>query len=107
MSFICPRCKQYTLEIKKIAKAVLGPMDDEKSIQLVGCSCGFKGVAVYEESRRGAGSVFNHDGYMVPDELVDKLKEKMVGGGEVAADDFTINKITQQKFDHFSMDLAS
>lgn len=107
MSFLCPQCKKYTLEIKKTIKAVPGSMDDEKSIQLIACPCGFEGIAVYEESRRGAESVFNHDGYVAPTDLVSKLKEKMVDGKGIETDDFIINKITKQKFDYFPMDLAS
>jgi hypothetical protein len=41
---------------------------DEIALQIVGCErCGFEGIAVYEESRRGAldDDSFDHTGYRV------------------------------------------
>ena len=55
MSFACPEC--LTKSLKITAKLELPPdsRSDEITVQVVACSrCGFAGVAVYEESRRGA-----------------------------------------------------
>jgi hypothetical protein len=57
MPFLCPQCStpRRSLEIK--AKIELPPdsRSDEITLQVVECSgCSFSGIAVYEESRRGA-----------------------------------------------------
>ncbi len=56
MSLDCPSCQNPTLEI--LHSLELGPDgdSDENTLQTVSCSsCSFLGVAVNEESRRGAG----------------------------------------------------
>lgn len=55
MAFICPQCfGKGTLEIKVSMQLPSDSRSDEIALQTVGCSqCGFQGLAVYEESRRG------------------------------------------------------
>lgn len=55
----------------KIKESVdLGSDDryDERAIQELACACGFSGLALYEESRRGhfRGEVVHHTGYRYP-----------------------------------------
>ena len=68
--FKCPACQGYSLKIERSME--LPPSDvDETSVQTVKCeTCGFRGIAVYEESRRGSMSSdsFRHLGYEVSDE---------------------------------------
>lgn len=64
--FICPACKEKSLAI--IKSLDLGPdkRSDEVAIQCVECqNCEFKGIAIYEESRRGASESINHYGYKI------------------------------------------
>ena len=73
MSFNCPKCKSagsltvsYSIELPPDSRS------DEIALQLVACSmddCGFRGVAIYEESRRSAldSEHWDHTGYQVSD----------------------------------------
>ena len=68
MTFLCPSCSRPDLNI--IRRIELPPDDqwDEIAVQELACSasgCGFKGIAVYEESRRGAldSECVVHTGY--------------------------------------------
>ncbi len=68
MAFICPDCAAKTLAI--ILRLELPPDSrwDEITLQTLACArCGFAGVAVYQESRRGAleSETVHHDGYRV------------------------------------------
>ncbi|MFQ5400288.1 MAG: hypothetical protein ACE5E7_11905 [Anaerolineae bacterium] len=69
MSFRCPSCE--TADSLKIVSALELPPDvrsDEITLQIVRCTgCGFRGAAVYEESRRGSldSESWHHDGYYV------------------------------------------
>jgi len=49
---------------------------DEITLQVVGClQCGMRGLAVYEESRRGSfgSECFDHTGYLAPAATVDAV----------------------------------
>ncbi|MCB9418243.1 MAG: hypothetical protein H6667_00445 [Ardenticatenaceae bacterium] len=49
---------------------------DEIALQIVKCKgCGFRGTAVYEESRRGAEESWHHVGYIVPKASVTRLSK--------------------------------
>jgi hypothetical protein len=67
--FLCPECS--TPRSLKITSRIELPPDsrsDEIALQIVRCSqCGFAGIAVYEESRRGrlGTESFDHVGYRV------------------------------------------
>ncbi len=69
MPFVCPEC--MTRGTLKITHSIELPSDsrsDEIAVQIVRCShCKFRGVAVYEESRRGAldSESVDHRGYKV------------------------------------------
>jgi hypothetical protein len=69
MAFRCPQCAQPG--VLEIAASIELPPDsrsDEVTLQVVACQrCGFQGLAVYEESRRGAleSETWEHTGYRV------------------------------------------
>jgi hypothetical protein len=73
MSFECIGCGQFTLSI--IASIEFPPdnRSDEITLQLAKCSlCGFEGLVVYEESRRGSlmDDCWDHYGYHIrPDDF--------------------------------------
>lgn len=69
MPFLCPECSAPK-SVRIGLKIELPPdsRSDEIAVQVVECSqCGFAGIAVYEESRRGASGSesFDHIGYRV------------------------------------------
>src|SRR5688500_20158651 len=78
MSFICPDCSGRRL---RIASSLELPPDrwwDEITLQVVECpDCGFRGAAVYEESRRGAldSEAWNHRGHRLAEVLMRTLIE--------------------------------
>ena len=69
MAFKCPACNGGLLGIEMSMN--LPPVyDDEIQLQMVKCeACGFRGIAVYRESRRGSlkSNSFFHLGYEVSD----------------------------------------
>jgi hypothetical protein len=70
MAFRCPRC-QGAQRLAIVRRLELPPdvRSDEITLQVVRCqACGFAGIAVYEESRRGAFGEehWNHTGYHAP-----------------------------------------
>jgi hypothetical protein len=83
MPFVCPECR--TPGSLKITHRIELPSDsrsDEIAVQIVKCSrCPFHGVAVYEESRRGAldSESVDHYGYKVKaadlKSLINKIKK--------------------------------
>jgi len=69
MSFQCPDCSA-SKSLRIGARIELPPdsRSDEIALQIITCShCGFAGIAVYEESRRGAmgDESFDHAGFRV------------------------------------------
>lgn len=80
MSFICPECSGSRL---RIASSIEVPPDrwwDEIALQVVECpECGFRGAAVYEESRRGAldSEAWNHRGIRLAEPLLRTLIENI------------------------------
>lgn len=77
MAFRCPQC--LTRDSLEIAWALELPPDslsEEISLQVVTCGvCKFRGLAVYEESRRGDPEVdtWQHIGYWVSPDSVDSI----------------------------------
>ena len=66
MGLTCPMCGQDSLKIKSSLEMPPDVRSDEITVQLIECSqCGFKGVGVYEESRRGRldSESVDHYGY--------------------------------------------
>jgi hypothetical protein len=77
MPFACPNCG--TPSSLRITSSIELPPDsrsDEIALQIVACArCGFRGAAVYEESRRGSldSEAVDHRGYRVPAESLNSL----------------------------------
>jgi len=68
MPFLCPICSEKSLRITSKIELPPDSRSDEIALQIVECSrCGFAGIAIYEESRRGAldSDSFDHTGYRV------------------------------------------
>ena len=79
MPFLCPECSSSQRSLKIKARIELPPdsRSDEIALQIVVCSqCRFAGIAVYEESRRGAldSESFTHVGYRASAEDVRRLR---------------------------------
>jgi len=63
-NFICPDCKTKSLVILKSIELGTDSRSDEYSLQAIKCkNCGMVGVAIYEESDRGAEETWDHAGY--------------------------------------------
>ena len=81
MSFQCPQCS-VPGSLNIVSKIELPPdsRSDEITLQVIKCpECGFSGIAVYEESRRGSfdSESFDHTGYYIDtDDL--KIIEQMI-----------------------------
>lgn len=91
--FICDDCKSKALVIKKSME--LGPDDqsDERSLQAIVClTCGFKGVALYEESRRGRGESWRHYGFKVTSSVYESVLEA-INCNDMAVDITIINNV--------------
>ncbi len=75
MSFTCPDCQRPdSLHITHKLELPPDGRSDEISLQIVACDdCEFRGMAVYEESRRGASDSWHHDGRMVAAADVERL----------------------------------
>ena len=77
MSFQCPRCSQSSLKIVKSIELAPDSRSDEISLQFVRCQdCKYEGLAVYEESTRGAldSESIDHYGYSVNQNLLRLIK---------------------------------
>ncbi len=75
--FICPECGEVgSLNITSAIDIEYDSRSDEISLQLIECSaCGFRGVAVYEESRRGSldSECTDHYGYKMDKAEIESL----------------------------------
>ncbi len=68
---ICPDCQANPLKITQSLELPSDIRNDEITLQIVHCDeCGFHGLAVYQESRRGAldSESWEHEGYRVSEE---------------------------------------
>ncbi|MFN2214799.1 MAG: hypothetical protein ACK2UE_17145 [Anaerolineales bacterium] len=77
MSFQCPQCSQSSLKIVKSIELAPDSRSDEISLQVVRCQdCKYEGLAVYEESSRGAldAESIDHYGYSVNREMLREIK---------------------------------
>jgi hypothetical protein len=79
MSFACPACNRAG-SLAILASIDLPPdsRSDEIALQVLECEgCGLRGLAIYEESRRGAldSETWDHTGYLVPEQLVDAVHQ--------------------------------
>jgi C4-type Zn-finger protein len=81
VAFVCPACsRQGSLKIVRSIELPPDSRSDEITLQIVQCSdCGFAGIAVYEESRRGPldSESFHHTGYHVSKSQLGDLRKAM------------------------------
>jgi hypothetical protein len=78
MALVCPSCERIG-SLRIVSWIALPPdsRSDEITLQVLACSrCDFTGVAVYEESRRGAldHESFRHIGYDVQPDTVVRIR---------------------------------
>ena len=78
MPFQCPECS-FPSSLRITSRIELPPdsRSDEISLQVIQCrNCGFAGLAIYEESRRGAldSEIIHHIGYHVHPEDLKTIK---------------------------------
>ena len=77
MPFICPECSSNSMRIKLNIELPPDNRSDEISAQVLRCiKCDFRGLGVYEESRRGAlhsESVY-HRGYYVSPKILNEIE---------------------------------
>lgn len=75
--FACPECERPSgLRIVEVIDIESDSHSDEIALQLVECAvCGFRGIAVYEESRRGSldSECVDHYGYRMDEADIDSL----------------------------------
>jgi hypothetical protein len=77
MGFLCPECLRGSLTITERIELEGDRRSDDITLQLVDCPvCGFAGIAVYEESRRGAldAECFDHSGWRIGAEEIRTLR---------------------------------
>ena len=78
MAFTCPACLMAgSLKITGLIELPPDDRSDEVALQIVSCEgngCEFKGIAKYEESRRGATESFHHTGYRAEKEQLATLE---------------------------------
>jgi len=77
MAYKCAACgHQHSLTVKASIDLPADSRSDEIALQIIQCaSCGFRGIAVYAESHRGAldDDSFEHVGYFSDEKSVNKL----------------------------------
>lgn len=77
-AFICPHCQKPTLEIRAGADLPPDSRDDEIILQSIHCtSCQAAGLAIYQESRRGAedSEHWSHTGHWLAPEIAQNWHE--------------------------------
>jgi hypothetical protein len=78
--FYCPQCLAFSLQICSTLELPFDSRSDEISLQILKCAkCGFVGLGVYEESRRGKldSESIEHRGYILDDSEMSNI-EKMI-----------------------------
>jgi hypothetical protein len=76
--FLCPQCGAFGLKVVKAMDLPPDSRSDDVMLQIIECnSCSFKGLALYEESRRGGmdDESFDHTGFWVSDEAVSEVED--------------------------------
>jgi hypothetical protein len=68
---------QPTLAIAESVELGPGDDDDERSLQVIACPCGFEGAGFYRESRRGSGESVHHTGYRTTPEQLAEVRAAM------------------------------
>ena len=80
MVFVCPRCLGVTVTIEHSLELPSDSRSDEIEVQTLKCSkCGFAGLGIYEESRRGGfdSESVDHRGYYVDDSTLASIEKKI------------------------------
>ena len=80
MQIICPRCLALSMKITSSIELPPDSRSDEITVQTLKCSkCGFAGLGVYEESRRGRldSESIDHRGYYMDDSSLASI-ERMI-----------------------------
>ena len=80
MTFICPRCCGISLKINSSIELPPENRSDEITVQTFRCSeCGFAGLGIYEETRRGRlnSELVHHRCYYLEDSTLVSI-EKMI-----------------------------
>jgi len=80
MPFTCPKCQSPDQTLNIVDSLELPPdsLYDEITLQILKCSkCSFSGIAIYEESRRGAldNEFTSHTAYQIEKENLTKIKD--------------------------------
>lgn len=79
--FECGSCRRPQLRIVASKDIGADSRSDEVAIQVVECEgCGFRGIAVYEESRRGADESWHHTGYVVSHDVCERVSTDIRSG---------------------------
>lgn len=80
MKFVCPQCRGVSMKINESIELPPDSRSDEIAVQTLKClTCGFNGLGVYEESRRGNldSEPVDYRGYYVDDCTIVSI-EKMI-----------------------------
>jgi len=80
MEFACPRCRGGSMRITSSIELPPDSRSDEITVQILKCSkCGFAGLGIYEETRRGRldSESIHHRGYYVDDSTLASI-ERMI-----------------------------
>lgn len=75
--FLCPQCGAYGLKILQAMDLPPDNRSDDVILQIVECnSCSFKGLSLYEESRRGGmdSESWEHTGFWTTDAAVTEVE---------------------------------
>ena len=79
MNLVCPRCLGVSMKMTSSIELPPDARSDEITVQTLKCSkCGFAGLGIYEESRRGRLEFesIEHSGYFMDDSTfasIDKM----------------------------------
>jgi hypothetical protein len=72
----CPECRRASLKMTYEMELPADARSDEITIQIFECAnCAFRGISVYQESRRGAldAESWEQSGYLVGEKAMDDL----------------------------------
>lgn len=76
--FVCPQCGAPSLKVVKSMDLPSDGRSDDVILQVTQCSsCSFRGLALYEESRRGGmgDETWEHSGFWASDEAVSEVED--------------------------------
>ena len=80
MTFLCPRCQSRLMRIESSIELLPDSRSDEITVQILKCpKCGFTGLGIYEETRRGRldTELIHHRGYCLNDSTMVSI-EKLI-----------------------------